>query len=240
MHVLDPAKPPGSIPAGGPTLMPHRLAEIANGLAMASGWIAALSGGVGFITGDGVAAAITVVGLALVVTLSRMTPALATAIREVGSAYAEYRGKLKRELADTTAKADENTRAIESVRAEAAREVAAAKAEVARLKEENAADLVRVEADASRKRHAMADRLQAALLSREVELEEQKLEMARLKARLGLTDRTHAEAINTVADTVKVIADQMQPPVPVETPHVDPIPPNGSGIRPSPAPEDRP
>jgi ABC-type multidrug transport system fused ATPase/permease subunit len=232
MQASASAKLPGIVTTSGPTLMPHRLAMIWNSLAAPAAWVSALSGVVGFITGDGLAAAITVIGLALVVTLNRMTPAIAVAIREWGTAYAEFRGKLRRELADTTAKTEENSRAIEDVRSRAARDVAEAKAEAAREVAAAKEEVGRIERDASLKRHALADRLQGALLAREVELREQRMKVARLEARLGLTTTEHAEAINTISDSVTEIAGQMRPPIPVETPHVDPAPPEANGDAP--------
>lgn len=46
---------------------------------------------------------------------------------------------------------------------------------------------------------------------------------ARLEGLLGITDKTHAAAINTNADNINIVAKEAGVPLPVHPPHVDPI-----------------
>lgn len=202
--------------------MPERFTMLWQHLAAPMGLITGLSAFVGVITADGVAASVTVVGLAFVFVLGKMSPVLAATLKEIGFALVEVRVKMKRELeatkaevAETRAQGEENREAIEEVKRKAADEIAAARAEAARVKAEAESRIREVEASSSRKRHDLADQLNAQLLAARTEI-------LSLKSQLGLTDQVHTEAINTVAENVKTIAEQMDPPVPVELPHLTP------------------
>lgn len=91
--------------------MPHRLVLLLDIIGVPVALISGVSAMVGLITADGLATMITVVGLAVILTLGRltpvlldfivkMTPALADAFRQFGYAVADVRGRMKRELAE--------------------------------------------------------------------------------------------------------------------------------------------
>jgi hypothetical protein len=54
-----------------------------------------------------------------------------------------------------------------------------------------------------------------------------KVKIATLEAQLGLTGKSHADAINANSSNVVAIAEQTGASLPVEVPHVDPV--SGSG-----------
>jgi hypothetical protein len=214
--------------------MPHRLNFIWQIISPVA-WISALSGAVGVVTADGVAAAITVVGLAFAVALSKCAAPMAGAIREIGFAWADVRGRMRRELQvasakadDASAKADDNATRLDEL--SRAKDEALAKAErvaaEAALAKREAADLRRqiesMRSENDRKRHDLADRLGGQLNATQADLADAQAEIARLNARIAEIDQTHVPAINTISQSVGVVASHMDPPIPVPTPHLAP------------------
>jgi hypothetical protein len=163
---------------------------------------------------------------------------VSSAIKELIPLYVGARKQLRQmtldlaamdaKASDTDAKADRNAEDIEGLRKRHAAELAAAKEEVDRVKE-----------DATEKRHKLRNQmngrvttLEADLLKSTMEGAALKTEVATLKRQLGVTDSTHARAINTVSSSVQEIAAHLEPPLDVETPHLRPTPdrppaPNG-------------
>lgn len=209
--------------------MAHRLMLTWNALVVPAAWISAVSATLGVLTADGIAAAITVVGLALAAALLRMTVPIAKAIREIGFAYAEFRGRLHREL---SAKVDENSTML----ADMMRQLEEAHAE----RDDLRGQLASVEAEDREKRHKLRNEMagQIAVVKTQLLMAEDKI--ARLKATQRNTDSSHAIAINTLSDSVEMIVDHMDPPLatPVHPPHVEPPDPNSdSTVQLSPEPK---
>ena len=73
------------------------------------------------------------------------------------------------------------------------------------------------------RRHEEANRLNALVLNIQHQLEEEKVERARLEGKLGVTDRTHSEAINRNSESIQKVAVALDPPVQVHETHVEPI-----------------
>lgn len=105
-------------------------------------------------------------------------------------------------------------------------------------KEEALAKADEIERVAAEKRHALADRLQAALSARELELYRAQDRIATLEFKLGITAETHRAAINAVSDGLTDVAQTLDPPVDVPHPHLGA---NGDNAdKPIPVPGERP
>lgn len=124
--------------------MPHRIVLVWQVLGIPVAWISAVSAVLGVVTADGVATAITVIGLALVVTLGRLTPALldflvkvtpalADALRQVGYAVADVKGRIEGKIEENAAEIERLKVEAESAKAEAR----VAKALVAELQKDS-------------------------------------------------------------------------------------------------------
>jgi hypothetical protein len=55
------------------------------------------------------------------------------------------------------------------------------------------------------------------------QLHEESLHRARLEGQLGTTEKAHVAAINQNADNVTLIAGHLDPPIDVQSPHVEPV-----------------
>jgi hypothetical protein len=96
------------------------------------------------------------------------------------------------------------------------------------------------------RRHAEANRFNAVLLDLRAELEQEKVHRARLEGQLGVTDKSHAEAINVTAENTESIARQTGTKLSRPIPHVEPSLFTDSGdelspfILPDPSPKGKP
>jgi hypothetical protein len=151
--------------------------------------------------------------------LADAVDAWAKAKRALVSGLAEA----KAEVAEVRAEVKINSLAISETdrKAEEARQNAA---EAERKAVEEAKRLAK---DAADKRHDLRDAMTAENSQLRLEVWEARDEIASLKARLGITDATHADAINTVASDVKTIAEKLDPPVEVHETRVEAGRPNG-------------
>lgn len=206
--------------------MPARLAFLWHHVAFPAAWISAISAALGVVTADGLAAAITVVGLALSVSLVKLAKPIGDALREILFAWADYRGR----IAEIDIKVAANAELI----ARNKRELDAARAEADQLR----AKTVKDEEYNSMRRHELAnavERANAKIGLMGFDLEEARIKIATLKAKLGTIDETHSTAINSVADSTEMIATRLDPPLDVHPPHVEPLQPdpNGDHARPN-------
>lgn len=231
--------------------MPYRVVLLWQFMGVPAAVVAGLSALVGVITSDGIAVAITVIGTAFVVVLGRALPILKE--MGMGFLEFRGRMKRQdQELAQTKAIATEavvgvqgNQSAIVDIRKEAQdakEETARAKDEavrmVARAKEEaraesaaEIADLRRkmsdMEREAADKRHAFANKIAPITDNLQTDLFEAHQKIADLEARIATLvngDTARVAAINTLSDSVTILAEHLPPPpVVVETPHLEPL-----------------
>lgn len=94
-----------------------------------------------------------------------------------------------------------------------------------RIEEQNA-QIVRLKqelVDAADKRHKMRGDFNAKLLALQAEREEASHRVARLEGQLGLSNETHAKAINAISGDLQAVAGKMHPPMDVHATVVGPI-----------------
>jgi hypothetical protein len=77
-------------------------------------------------------------------------------------------------------------------------------------------------------RHADANRFEKMIRATEVRLLDSNLKIANLEGRLGITDKTHARAINASSDNINALAEHTGTDLPAPSPH---LPANGNGNR---------
>lgn len=74
--------------------------------------------------------------------------------------------------------------------------------------------------------HDQADRQNGMLDKVRLDLWQAQLRVAKLEGQLGVTDKTHSEAINSNGENIKAIAENTGTDLPAPTPHVEPIMPD--------------
>jgi hypothetical protein len=169
--------------------MPHRIFLIWHILGIPVAWISGVSALIGVVTADGIATAITVIGLALVVTLGKLTPALldflvkitpalADAFRQVGYALADVKGRMAGEI-------QENASAIQELQAELVQTRQRAEvAEVKLLELKNATEIGRDGREKDREIiHGAAMAARSASKDNSQEIAELKARLASLESR---------------------------------------------------------
>lgn len=72
-------------------------------------------------------------------------------------------------------------------------------------------------------RHADANRFGGQISVLELKLYEADVRYARLEGKLGITDVTHAKAINANSENIVAVAEQTGTQLPLDSPHIEPV-----------------
>jgi hypothetical protein len=194
-------------------------------------------------TAPDIARAIQVVGMALVEVVGKMRKMINETAAKVDETHAAVTSS-QSAIVNIRKDADEARARAERAEAEARRLVdeakAAADARVAEAEAKHAAELKalhdEMEAmneESTIKRHDLRDSLQPVIFDHAADLLETRSELERAKAKIAqleevaskiaMGEQPKVDAINLTAKNVETVASRMDPPIPVETPHLEAI-----------------